>query len=135
MSRRNRLRLRWAVPVVLGVCSMMLLGQDNPQPTQTGKDQTATTPLQVNVIGCLHKNASGGYFVTDEFGRTWQLTNKKVDLARYVSHTVSASGHPSTEPKTSAGKSEHNQTTEASSNQYFGLDVLDLKMVSPSCSR
>jgi hypothetical protein len=135
MSQRNGLPWRWAVLVVLLVGSTILFGQDNPQNSQAGKEQTATTPLQVNVTGCLNKNASGGYVITDEFGRTWELTSKKVDLSRYVSHTVSASGHPSTGPKTRGAKSEHNPSTDASDNQHFGLDVLDLRMVSPSCSR
>jgi len=123
------------VLVVLGICSMMLLGQENPQNSQAGEDRTATTPLQVNVIGCVKKNASGGYSVTDKNGRTWELTSKKADLANYVFHTVSVSGHPSIVPKTHGGKSEHNQGTETSGNQYFGLDVTELTMVSPSCSR
>jgi hypothetical protein len=135
MSHRNGLPRRWAVLVVLGVCSMMLLGQDNPQNSQAGKDRTATTPLQVNVIGCLKKNASGGYSVTDEYGRTWELTSKKADLASYVLRTVSVSGHPSTLPKALGGKSGQNQSTEASGNQHFGLDVTELTTVSPSCSR
>jgi hypothetical protein len=135
MSYRNPLPRHWTVLVLLLLGSMMLSGQDNPQNSQSGKERTATTPLQVRVTGCLDKNASGGYFVTDQFGRTWELSSRKMDLSRYVSRTVSASGHPSTGPKTEGAKSEHNQSTATSGSEYFGLDVLDLRMVSPSCSR
>jgi hypothetical protein len=135
MSHRTRPPLRWAGLVVLSVCSLLLFGQDN-QRSQTGKNRTATTPLQINVTGCLKTSASGGFSVTDQNGRTWRLTSKKVDLAEHVFHTVSVSGHPSTgSSKTQEGKSEQNQNTEAGGSQYFGLAVTELTMVSPSCTR
>jgi hypothetical protein len=135
MSHRTRLPLRWAVLMVLGVCSLMLFGQDSPQDNQTGQDRTSTTPLQINVTGCLKQSASGDYSVTDESGRRWDLTGKKADLAKYVLHTVSVSGHPSVGSKPQTGKSEPNQSAEAGGNQHFGLEVTELRMVSPSCSR
>jgi hypothetical protein len=135
MSHRTRLPLYGAVLMVFGLCSLMLFGQDNPQPGQTGNDRTITIPLQINVTGCLKKSASGGYSVTDQNGRTWELNSKTANLAKYAFHTVSVSGHPSTESKTHEGQSEQNQSAKAAGNQYFGLDVTEITVVSPSCTR
>ncbi len=126
--------IRLAGLALLTLCSVLLLGQDNSQPTQTNQQRTATTPLLVNVTGCLKKSGmSGGYYIADQNGRTWELTSKRVDLAKHVFHTVSISGHPSASSKTQEGKSGQSQTPEG--NQTFTLDVTELEMVSPSCTR
>ena len=48
-------------------------------------------------------------------------------------HTVSVSGHPSSSSKMQEGKSEQSQKPEG--NRIFTLDVTELEMVSPSCTR
>ncbi len=107
-------------------CSLLLYGQDNTQNAHSNQNRTVTHPLLVNVTGCLKKNSqTGGYYVADQNGRTWELTSKKIDLAKHIFHTVSVSGHPSSGPTTQEGKSE----------PQFGLDVTELEMVSNSCTR
>ena len=69
MSHRSGLPFCWAVLVLLGVCSLMLFAQDNPQSGQTGNHPTVSIPLQLNLTGCLKKSASGAYSVTDQNGR------------------------------------------------------------------
>ncbi|MGB8771924.1 MAG: hypothetical protein WCC92_20080 [Candidatus Korobacteraceae bacterium] len=135
MSHRSGLPFCWAVLVLLGVCSLMLFAQDNPQSGQTGNHPTVSIPLQLNLTGCLKKSASGAYSVTDQNGRTWELTSQKTDLAKYVFQTVSVSGHPSTEARKQEGQSEESQSAKAGGNQYFGLDVTEITVVSPSCTR
>jgi len=90
--------------------------------------------MLVNVAGCLKKSGtSGGYYIADQNGRTWELTSKKVDLAKQVFHTVSVSGHPSAGSTMREGESEQSQKPEG--NQTFTLDVTELEMVSSSCTR
>ena len=127
MSHRSR-STRWlAALVFLSPCSLLLFGQDNAQQNQTNQQRTVTHPLQLNVTGCLKRSSqTGGYYVADQNGRTWELTSKKVDLAKHMSHVVSVSGHPSTGSKAQEGKSEP---------QQFALDVSELGMVSDSCTR
>ena len=126
MSHRAGIRACWAALIFLSLCSRLLLAQDNLQNSQASQNPTVTHPLLVNVTGCLKKSAeTGGYYVSDQKGRTWALTSKKMDLAKYVSHTVSLSGHPSSGAKTQEGKNE----------KQFDLDVTELKMVSNSCRR
>ena len=46
------------------------------------------------LLQCLKRgNESGGYYVSDSDGRTWELTSKKVDLSQHVNHVVSVAGH------------------------------------------
>jgi hypothetical protein len=119
---------------LLSLCAVLLFAQDNAQPSQSNQQRTVTTPLLVNVTGCLKKSGpSGGYYIADQNGRTWELTSKKVDLARHVFHTVSVSGHPSPGSKMREGTSEQSQKPEGS--QTFLLDVTELEMLSPSCTR
>jgi tyrosyl-tRNA synthetase len=118
---------------LLSLCGVLLFAQDNPQHSQTNQQRTVTTPLLVNVTGCLKKSStSGGYYVADQDGRTWDLTSKKVDLAKQMFHTVSVSGHPS-RSKMQEGKSEQGQKPEG--EQTFTLDVTELEVLSSSCTR
>src|ERR1035438_578077 len=96
-SHRIRYESAWASLGLLSLCGVLLFAQDNPQHSQTNQQRTVTTPLLVNVTGCLKKSStSGGYYVADQDGRTWELTSKKVDLAKQVFHTVSVSDRKST---------------------------------------
>lgn len=124
----------WTGLVLLSMCSLLLFGQDSAQHNQTDQQRTVTNPLLVNVKGCLKKSGtSAGYYIADQNGTTWELTSKKVDLAKQVFHTVSVSGHPSSSSKMQEGKSEQSQKPEG--NRIFTLDVTELEMVSPSCTR
>ena len=133
-SHRIRYESAWASLGLLSLCGVLLFAQDNPQHSQTNQQRTVTAPLLVNVTGCLKKSStSGGYYVADQDGRTWELTSKKVDLAKQVFHTVSVSGHPSSGSKMREGKSEQGQKPEG--EQTFTLDVTELEVLSSSCTR
>jgi hypothetical protein len=134
MSHRAQLS-SWVGLLSFSLCSVMLLGQDNTQNSQTAPGRTVRTPLQINITGCLKKNAeTGGYYVSDENGRTWELSSKKVDLAAQVFHTVSVSGHPLSGTNTPEGKNEQGQKAKGGSQQLI-LDVVLLTMISNSCTR
>jgi len=135
VSYRAQFALGLAALLLVGLCSLPLLGQDNMQNSQTGPDRTARTPLQIKITGCLKKNAeTGGYEVSDENGRTWELNGKKVDFAKHVYHVVSVSGHPISASKMPEGKSEPGQKPEGG-GQPLSLDVVELTMISNSCTR
>jgi len=135
MLHRMGIALRWAALVLLSLSSLWLYAQDTPQSSQTKQGPSVKSGVLVNVTGCLKKSgATGGYYVSDQQGRTWELTSKKVDLSKHIFHVVSVSGHPSVGPQTPEGKSEQGQTPEGGS-QHFALDVTELEMVSNSCTR
>lgn len=134
MSRGSGIVLRWTVVMLVSLSPLLLYGQDNGQNTQGNQKPRVTNPLLVNVTGCLKKDSTtGGYYVTDQDGRRWELTSKKLDLAKQIFHTVSVSGHPSAAAKTQAGKSEQGQQPEGGPNLF--LDVTELEMLSNSCTR
>jgi hypothetical protein len=131
MLHQARFVSRWAALVLLSLSSLWLYAQSS-QPNQ---GPSVKSGVLVNVTGCLRKSAAmGGYYVSDEQGRTWELTSKKVGLARHIFHVVSVSGHPSVGPLAQEGKSESGQTPEGGA-QHFALDVTELEMVSNSCTR
>ena len=135
MLRRTGIFPRWAGLVFLTLSSLCLCAQDTPQNSQTKQAPSVKSGVLVNVTGCLKKNAAtGGYYVSDGQGRTWELSSKKVDLSKQVFHVVSVSGHPSGGVSTAEGKGEQGQTPEGA-NQHFALDVTELEMVSNSCTR
>ena len=135
MFRRTGIVSRWAALLFLTLSSLCLCAQDTPQNSQTKQAPSVKSGVLVNVTGCLKKNAAtGGYHFSDEQGRTWELTSKKVDLSQHIFHAVSVSGHPSVGPQIREGKGEPGQTPEGG-NQHFALDVSELEMVSNSCTR
>jgi hypothetical protein len=134
MLHRTRIASRWAL-VLLSLSSLWLVAQGSSQSSQASQGPSVKSGVLVNVSGCLKKNAAtGGYYVSDEQGRTWELTSKKVDLSKHIFHTVSVSGHPSVGSQTPEGKSEQGQTPDKGT-QRFALDVTELEMVSNSCTR
>jgi len=135
MLHRTEIALHWTALVLLSFSSLGLYAQDNPQNNRMKPGGTVKSGVLVNVTGCLKKNATtGGYYVSDQQGRTWELTSKKMDLSQHMFHVVSVSGHPSAGPQPPEGKSEQGQTPEGG-NQHFALDVTELEMVSNSCTR
>src|SRR5271165_6096520 len=133
MLHRTRISSRWVALVLLSFSSLALYAQGSPQSSQTKQGPSAKSGVLVNVTGCLKKNgATGGYYVSDEQGRTWELSSKKVDLSKYIFHVVSVSGHPSVRPQTPEGKSEQQGQASEGGNQHFALDVTELEMVSNS---
>ena len=134
MSRRAQFVWGWVGLLVIGLCSLLLFGQDNAQSSQTGPSRTVRTPLQINITGCLKKNAeTGGFYISDENGRAWQLSSRKVDLASHLFHTVNVSGHPGPTAMPPEGKSPTGQ--KADSSPTLNLDVVELTVVSNSCTR
>ncbi len=135
MSDRAGTATPWAALVLLLFGSLLLCGQENPQTSPPNQRPMAKSNVLVNVTGCLKKDAeSGGYYVSDQQGRTWELTSKKVDLAKQLFHTISVSGHPSSAVQPQEGKNEQGEMPQGQTRK-LALDVTELEMVSNSCTR
>ena len=134
MLRRIKPASCRAAIVLVCLCAVLLSAQDNTQNSQSDQHRTVTHPLLVNVTGCLKKSSTPeGYFIADQNGRTWALTSKTVDLSKQVFHTVSVSGHPYNRSKMQEGTSEQGQ--QPAGNPNLTLDVTELNVLSPSCTR
>lgn len=90
--------------------------------------------MRVSVTGCLKKGSEdGGYYITGQDGKTWELSSKSVNLSEHVNHTVSLSGHEMQESQADEAKTETSEKSESGGNNYGDLRVNNLKMVSTSC--
>ncbi len=118
------------------LCPFLLYGQGNMPNSQSSMgQQTVSNHHMVNVTGCLKKgNETGGYYIIDESGTTWELSSKAVDLSAHVNHVVSVAGRETMRSKTDEAKTEQSEKSESGGNKYFDLRVAQLEMVSRSCT-
>jgi len=87
-----------------------------------------------SVTGCLQKgDEPGGFTITGDDGKVWELHSKKVQLADHVGHTVTVTGSAASRSKAQEEKIEANEKKEAGGKEHGDLRVSSLKMVSDSC--
>jgi hypothetical protein len=125
-----------AAVALLCLCPLLLYGQDNMQNNQSsmGQNSMGNHPM-ITVTGCLKKSSEGGYYITGQDGKTWDLSSKAVDLSEHVNHTVSVSGHEMPGSKADEAKTAESEKSEPGGNKYADLKVASLKMVSTSCTQ
>jgi hypothetical protein len=86
----------------------------------------------MSATGCLQKGQeNGGYYLTDENGKTWELMGS--GLSAHVGHKVTVNGTEMQGSKSHETKVESAEKAEAGANQHADLKVTDVKMVSESC--
>ena len=86
------------------------------------------------VTGCLQKGDEvGGFTITTDSGKVWELHSKKVNLAEHLGHTVTVTGRSDNESKEDEAKIEDNEKKEYGEKEHGHLRVHNLKMVSESC--
>jgi hypothetical protein len=76
---------------------------------------------------------AGGFTITGEDGRVWELNSKKVHLADHVGHTVTVTGTAGKTSKAQEEKIEAHEKNEVGEKGHGDLRVGSLKMVSDSC--
>jgi len=115
MQKRRTLKGLLAAGVLLSALSLPVFSQqdqEKPQPGQNQRDRMATT-----LTGCLNKDASGSYMITDSSGVKTTVSGG-ADLEKHSNnHKVTLTG---------AVK------TDASGNSIF--EVTKLTHVSDTCS-
>ena len=120
MSRLLRLS-SWLVAVALFVLSPCLLCA-----------QASGSPA--SVTGCLKQgNEKGGYYLTAQDGKLYELIGDSATLSQHLNHTVIVTGHEVKLPEAQESKLEPHEKTEAGSESYIDLRPTDVKMVSASC--
>jgi hypothetical protein len=112
--------------------------QDNTKPGATPEKQEHKAPPKT-VTGCLQKGHEAGEFsITGEDGKTWELSSRKVSLDEHVGHQVTITGfvhHEAKAQEKAEDKKEGQMENAAGKEEYGGLRVTDLKMVSDTCSK
>jgi Protein of unknown function (DUF5818) len=137
MSPRMKFAL-WLVPLVLFIlCPFVLAQYGGTQSDQSGMGQNTmgSSHPAMTVTGCLKQGSeNGGYYLTAKDGKIYELSGK-ADFAKHVGHTVTVTGHEMPMSKEDESKKEMSEKTEAGSNPYADLHVMNMKHVSETCSQ
>jgi hypothetical protein len=89
---------------------------------------------KTQVTGCLQKgDEAGGYTITGEDGKLFELHSTSVDLSQHLGHKVTVTGHVQHKSKTQESQMQAHESKEANGQAYKDLSVSNLKMVSESC--
>jgi hypothetical protein len=99
------------------------------QMSESGKMQDTQT-----VTGCLQKGQeTGGYTLTGDDGKLWELSSRRVELAEHVGHKVTLTGHAAQVSDAKEKEIATSEQQETSGKEHGDLRVTSLKMVSDSC--
>lgn len=124
-----KILLRCAFGLSLMLLPLAMFGQSGSDMGQSGASMSGQS---MTATGCLQKGQeTGGYYLTDESGKTWELMGG--GLAKHVGHKITVTGTQTQESKTHETKVETSEKAEAGTNQYADLKVSSVKMVSESC--
>jgi hypothetical protein len=126
----------WLVAIlVVSVSPIFLRAQESAaQEKSEQKMEHKSTRHTESVTGCLQKgDEAGGFALTGDDGKMWELRSKSVKLADHVGHKVTVTGSLAHHSKTHEEKMEKDEKKESAGKEYGDLRVTSLKMVSESC--
>jgi hypothetical protein len=129
----GKILLRCAFGLSLIMLPLAMLGQSGSDMGQMGQNGSSmNSGHDMSATGCLQKGQeNGGYYLTDENGKTWELMGS--GLSAHVGHKVMVTGHEMEGSKSHESKVESAEKAEYGSNQHADLKVTNVKMVSESC--
>ena len=121
--------------LLLGLCLLLLPAALMAQQSTPSTDQPGMSngnSQSVTATGCLQKGSeAGGYYLTGDDGKTWELTGQ--GLSQHVGHKITVTGQQLQGSKSQEQKVESSEKSEAGGNQYGDLRVSNVQMVSASC--
>jgi hypothetical protein len=101
-----------------------------------GMAKPETEHKTLTVTGCLQKGKeTGGFFITGEDGKNWELFGRIVKLDQHVGHKVTLTGYQLHMPKATEAKKGPSEKEEAAGKEYSDMSVTRLKVVSETCSQ
>lgn len=120
--------LRFACLLTILLCTAVFVNAQDETKT-SGKSKSTS------VTGCVQKGTeTNGYYITDENGKTWELTESAAKVSPHVGHKVTLTGMATKESKATEAKKETSEKEEAGSNAHAGdFKVSSVKMISESC--
>ena len=133
LSSLGRVSLWFVAVLVVSICPISTRAQESAaQEKSEAKVEHKSKPQ--SVTGCLQKgDEAGGFSITGDDGKMWELSGRKVKLADHVGHKVTVTGSPAKHTKAHEEKMETAEKKEAAGKEYGDLRVSSLKMVSDSC--
>jgi hypothetical protein len=136
MSRFENCGLCLGALMFAFVFPALMCAQDSMQNQSGMGNKLDKGHSMMTVTGCLKKGSEdGGYYITGQDGKTYELSSKSVDLSQHVNHTVTVAGYTGVGSNMDEQKKEQAEKSEAAGNQYSDLHVNKLKMVSASCTQ
>lgn len=122
------------------VVTFCLLALSAPRGTAqdkaAGTAKAKTEHQTLIVTGCLQKGKeAGGFFITAEDGKAWELFSSTVKLDKHVGHKVTLTGYQVHKSKAAEAKKAPNEKEESAGKEYADMNVTSLKMVSETCSQ
>jgi hypothetical protein len=102
----------------------------------SAQDEAKPAHKSMTVTGCVHKGSEpGGFYLQDDSGKTWELTDAASKVSDHVGHKVTVTGYSMHEPKSEESKMAASEKEEAGSGNYADFHVSNVKMVSDSCGQ
>ena len=124
------LRFAGVVAIVASTALFVSAQDSEAKPAKSAKSGKGST----TVTGCIQKGTeSNGYYITDEGGKTWELTPAS-KVSAHAGHKVTLTGMTTKGTKAAEAKKESHEKEEAGSNTAAGdFKVTKVKMISESC--
>src|SRR5262249_10261083 len=124
----QQLRRVIGLAILVGGATVLLSAQENAP-----KDSD-TTQKTTNNTGCVDKGQeTGGYYLKDDDGKTWELTDSDAKVADHVGHKVTLSGVKTRESKSDEAQKAAAEKAEANGKHGGDFRVTSVKMISDSC--
>jgi len=110
--------------------------RDGPEGQGAATAKSKTEHQTLSVTGCLQKGKEpGGFFITGEDGKTWELWGRTVKLDKHVGQKVTVTGYEVHKSKATEAKMAKYENPEASGKEYADMNVTSVKMLSETCSQ
>jgi hypothetical protein len=123
--------------MLLSLRPFLLYGQSGRMQNDQsmGQNTMGGSHRAMTVTGCLKAGSEhGGYYLTTSDGKVYELSGK-TDFSAHVNHIVTVAGQEKMMSKSEESKMADSEKTEAGSKPHADLHVIDLQMVSDSCSQ
>ena len=114
--------------------SVLVFGLSGLMSAQQNAKSSDSSMKTKSITGCVNKGQeAGGYFLKDDNGKTWELTDSDDKVADHVGHKVTLTGMSTKETKSEEAKIASAEKAEASGKHSGDFRVSSVKMISDSC--
>jgi len=115
--------------------SVLVVGLSGLMSAQQNASKSSDSSMKTkSITGCVNKGQeAGGYFLKDDNGKTWELTDSDDKVADHVGHKVTLTGMSTKETKSEEAKIATAEKAEGNGKHSGDFRVSSVKMISDSC--
>ncbi len=119
--------------IAFGLMALTSPGAVEARQMKTGKSAQQGS---MSMTGCLQKGVeAGGYYLTDDEGKMWELSSRAVKLAKDVGQKVTVMGREVQRSKAIEAKLESDETKEADGKPHGDFQVASIKSSGEACGK